>query len=396
MVQSEPASPYTFTYVPHPLIGDAPHVCADCLPSASTVLNLSHSDPNTTFDCYRRDTSTESVCAFWAAPEAGEKALKAAGLVASDAGPVSVPATNNHFDEDGLCALFLLLRPDEARTRGRLFSLIGQCGDFGRVPLRGAMPDTEAELAVKTVITIGLLSGRYRTAKATELGRAGIAPYPGKIVWGDGTKPRPDVVADLYRDLLARLAELIEDIAQGKWEDVWGPDWNAVASTLSLLDGTSRIAFTAHPALDFVSIDFADDITLPPSPNPIPPHPSVFPHNIALHSFLRPPYDLHRVLVRYSNIPVFYFRYESRVRTLRKVLRRPADGFGGIVQKLNELERAAGGSGVWTGEVMERITPRVFCAGADGEPGPSSLGFGELEKVISGWLEEIGGKDASL
>lgn len=352
--------------------------------------------------------------AFIESPETGleeiKKKLNEFGVnseTSSPGSPLKLAATNNHFDEDGLYSLFLLLNPNQASNTPRLWKLLANCGDFTRVPLdKDGKMDPESELAAKVTILLGLITGRYRQPLAVSRGSAGTAPYPPKSVWGEGSKPRPEVVADLYRDLLARLPDLIAGIQRGQYADVWNSDWTAITSTLDLLnkqaslDGHPRpdsISFAATPSLSYTSILFPPSISLQAVPDATSlPHPSTFPHNVALHSFLPPTHDHNRILVSCSTIPVFYLRYESRVRIVsRKIPDRPSDGFGPIVTRLAELEHAKGGKGVWTGEVMERVTPRLFCASSDGEPGPSMLDFREIDAEIRCWLSGLE-KEASL
>ncbi|KAI9016896.1 hypothetical protein DFJ74DRAFT_678708 [Hyaloraphidium curvatum] len=392
------ASPKFFYAPHHTLVAAAtPHVTADCIPDASTLLNLSHSNPNITPAVYKRDTSTETCLAFLSDRGTGlaEIASKHAELAGTSL-PASLPVTVNHADEDGLLSLFVLIEPAFANENAGLLSAMATCGDFSRLAHAGGSLSPEAELAGKLVVLLGLIMGRYRQPSAVQSSREGKAPYPPAAVWGDGTKSRPDVVGDLYSDLLSRLSGLILDVREGRHQEVWGPDWSAISRTLDLLRersvteaGLEPLSFSAHPDLDYASVIFPGDLVLPHSPNPTA-HPSVFPHSVAFLSFLPREHERHRLLVSYRNIPVLYFRYESRVRVVsRRVAERPASGFAALARDLDALESKHGGDGKWTGEVMERVSPRLFCAGPDGEPGPSRVPFADLDAGVVAWLRSL-------
>jgi hypothetical protein len=396
---STPNLPYSFFYASHHLLTESstPHVTLDCITDASTLLNLSHSNPNVTLEVYKRDTSTEICLAFLERPETGlaEIAKKANDFGQKDASG-SIPVTVNHLDEDGLYSLFCLVNPVYARENAGLLKLLATCGDFTRLPLDSAgQIGKDAELAAKITILIGLITGRYRQSLAIEKSRAGQAPYPPSEIWGAGGKPRHEVVEGVYSYLLSRLPTLIDEVQKGLYESVWGPDWKAILETIGLLreDG---LKMTGYPNMDLLSVSVPFELPMVKNATSQP-HLSTFPHNIALHSTLSSQTDRNRILVHCGKVPVFYIRYESRVRIVsRKVAERPVEGFKKIVAKLDAMEKEKGGLGTWTGEVMERVTPRLFCAGVDGEPGESVLEFAEIEQAIKVWLGGLDEKGAQL
>src|SRR5581483_7530974 len=101
----------------HDEVGGAPHVVVDGPRLEGTALSLSHWPRSGTPPALAADTSAAIVDRY---------------LRAGAAGPQLAIATNNHFDEDGLFALWLLLeRPSEADPRRALALAAAEAGDFG-------------------------------------------------------------------------------------------------------------------------------------------------------------------------------------------------------------------------------------------------------------------------
>jgi hypothetical protein len=112
-----------FRYVPYCELGEFPNVIVDGAPNEHTVLTLSHWPRSGTPPGLMRDTSAEIAFAYLDAPDRH-----------SDVDVVS----NNHFDEDGLVALFTLLEPDLASARRDLLVDVATTGDFGTYRSRDA------------------------------------------------------------------------------------------------------------------------------------------------------------------------------------------------------------------------------------------------------------------
>ena len=98
-------------------------------------LNLSHWPGNTTPAALRHELSTGSALAF-ARLGAREREDFAAGAVA---------IANNHYDTDGICALWSVARPADALPRAGLLLDAAAAGDFFRIP-------TEDALAVDAIV----------------------------------------------------------------------------------------------------------------------------------------------------------------------------------------------------------------------------------------------------
>ena len=104
-------------FVPAEDLGEIPNVVVDGALLPSTVLSLSHWPHSGTPAALRADTS----------------ALIVERYLACDArGPEVAAVTNNHYDEDGLLGIWLLLeRPPEDAPQRRLAVAAAEAGDFG-------------------------------------------------------------------------------------------------------------------------------------------------------------------------------------------------------------------------------------------------------------------------
>lgn len=108
--------------------GEGPFVIVDGAPVAPSEirdvdLHLAHWPGNTTPAALKRDLSTEIAFAFIDLPEVERVEMlrdKRAYVL-------------NHFDTDGICALFVLTRPDSARVHRGLLDQVAASGDFFRV-----------------------------------------------------------------------------------------------------------------------------------------------------------------------------------------------------------------------------------------------------------------------
>ncbi|MBL8858589.1 MAG: hypothetical protein JNL28_08805 [Planctomycetes bacterium] len=87
-------------------------------------LNLSHWPGNTTPPELKRDLSTEVVFAFQKLPQE-RRAELSRGCVA---------LANNHYDTDGICALFAARHPERALRLERELVDIARAGDFFQLP----------------------------------------------------------------------------------------------------------------------------------------------------------------------------------------------------------------------------------------------------------------------
>jgi len=110
-------------YVPYDDLDGAPNIIVDGPPTGGTVLTLSHWRGSGSPEQLAADLSTQIAFNYLDRPE-----------MHVDAEAVS----NNHFDEDGLCGVYAVLHPDEARQHRDLLIDIASAGDFGTFRARDA------------------------------------------------------------------------------------------------------------------------------------------------------------------------------------------------------------------------------------------------------------------
>ncbi len=110
-------------YRAYAALKDTPHVVVDGSAQTGTVLTLSHWPGAMTPEVLRADLSSEIAFNYLDHPE-----------LHVDAASV----TNNHFDQDGLVAVFALTDPDAALARRDRLIDIARAGDFSRFHERDA------------------------------------------------------------------------------------------------------------------------------------------------------------------------------------------------------------------------------------------------------------------
>lgn len=89
-------------------------------PGGEEDLHLAHWPGNRTPEGLRRDLSTEIAFAFLDLPESERRAM----LEGKEA------LVLNHFDTDGICALFVLVHPERARAHRELLNAVASAGDL--------------------------------------------------------------------------------------------------------------------------------------------------------------------------------------------------------------------------------------------------------------------------
>jgi hypothetical protein len=117
--------PIRFVARPSDLPEGAPALTLDgAFPSTSDAgLHLAHWPGNRTPDALRRDLSTEIVFAFLELPDGEQQELlNGSEFIAL-----------NHYDTDGICALFALTRQEEALRHRELLVDVAASGDFHAV-----------------------------------------------------------------------------------------------------------------------------------------------------------------------------------------------------------------------------------------------------------------------
>jgi hypothetical protein len=314
-------------FVPAEDLGETPNVVVDGARLPSTVLSLSHWPRSGTPAALRADTS----------------ALIVERYLACDArGPEVAAVTNNHYDEDGLLGIWLLLeRPPEDSPERRLAVAAADAGDFG----------TWTDPWAPRVAIAAMAMAERATTPFPEVGRilAGAA----------GSDP----AGRLYRAILPRTGGLLAD--PERYRLLWAGQWEQISADIGLLDaGEATIVDEA-----------AIDLAVVRTPRPL--------HPMALH----PRTERTRILTALPDgtLTVAY-RYETWVDYASRPL-PPRVALTPLAARLQELEERPGR---WLFEGVEAITPRLFLAGARGRPAPSSIGAERLVAELAAVLAPAG------
>lgn len=187
--ESEPAAS-RFLFVVGRYRGEEPAISCDGLVEGAS-LDLTHWEGNATPPELRADTSTEIALNFVESP-------------AADAWRGAV-AVNNHFDTDGLLAVWTLLAPAPARSRRDLIVAAAEVGDFEEWPSDPRAIRIDA--ALRTM---------------------------GEESCDDGSA---------YERALAALPDLIDRIDERR--DLWGSEWERLeAAERDLASGRVRVAMS--------------------------------------------------------------------------------------------------------------------------------------------------------
>jgi hypothetical protein len=305
-------------------VGGRPNVVVDGPPGAGTVLALSHWPEATVPQGFEADTSTEIVGRYLDSPSTGCQ--------------VAI-VTNNHYDEDGVLAIWLLLeRPQRSDPRRALAIAAAEAGDF-RV--------WQSADAAKVALALMALVERPTT------------PLPAALHALSSQSGRNPAGA-LIAAALPWVGRLLMDPDQ--FEPCWRPKWEALQPDLELVSaGEARIQ--ELPALDLAIV------RAPRRLDPL----ALYPH---LHGrrVLELPAD-GRVSLTY--------RYESWVRFISRPP-LPRMDLTPLAARLQSLETAPI---QWTFEGIAAITPRLAAFGPGGVAA-TEIGLDRLTDEVVAAFEE--------
>jgi hypothetical protein len=302
--------------VPYGSLGpDRPSVVVDGSPASGTVLCLSHWPGIGSPSEYWADLSAEMAFAY---TEAGGERHGAATVV-----------SNNHFDQDGLVAVFALSSPEEAEARRALLVEVARAGDFAV---------TASRRAARVSMVIAAYADPDRSPLA---GLPDSSDYEGQT-------------AALYAELLGLLPELCDHTE--RFESLWGEeDASLDASVAALTSGA--VTIEEVPALDLAVVCVPEAA------------PDAGGHRFGgmwipgLH-----PMAVHAATERGALLTVrgrhsqFAYRYESWVQFRSRPV-RPRVDLAPLATALSEAESAAGGSVAWTADRVSALTPVLGPAG---------------------------------
>jgi len=288
------------------------HVAVDCAPSAGTELVLSHWPAAGTPARWEDDTSALIADRYLRDPPDGGRAVDV--------------LTCDHYDEDGLFALWLLLeRPCEGDPRRALAIAGAEAGDFGT---------WTDPAAARAAIAAMRMAERHAT------------PFPDVARILASVRDR-DPAGDLYAAILPRVGRLLDD--PDRFRLLWAPDWRRVEEDAALLDaGDARVREVPEA-----------DLAIVEAPRAL--------HDMAVH----PRTARMRVLTALDDGTLHLrHRYETWVRYVSRPL-APRVELAGLARRLQRLERRPG---TWVAEEMAVIRPMVYLRGPAAGPAPSSIG----------------------
>jgi hypothetical protein len=312
-------------FVPAERLDGTAHAVVDGPRMAGTVLSLSHWPESGTPDALAADTSALIVDAY---------------LRAGAAGPEVSAVSNNHYDEDGLLAIWLLLaRPPEGSPERLLALAAAEAGDFG----------TWTDPWAARVAIAAMAMAERSTTHLPEVGRA-LARTADRNPAGE-----------LYTAILPHTGPLLAD--PGRFRMLWEPEWARVEADMALLDAGEASIEERGDA----------DLAIVRAPRSL--------HDMAVH----PRTPRSRVLTATPDGGlVLAHRYETWVRYVSRAL-PPRVDLAGLAARLQALERLPG---TWRFEGLQPIRSRLFLADAGGRPAPSSLGAERLADELSAFLAE--------
>ncbi len=275
----------------------ADHVLVDGAPRERTVLLCSHWPGGDPPAALRRDTSTEMALAVLATP----------GLVP----PTTRLAALDHLDEDGLAALYVLCRPDEAAPRASCLAGLARLGDFDVVEEGGPGDGARVGWALRRLLD---------PARSPLAGIAGIE--------------RPRLATALLEGLLATLDRLLAEPATAA--ALAEPEEAAAAlASAALAGGAVLVEERPQAHLAVVRVDPAVPPgaagTLGQGRLNLPVHPA------ALHAATAAV----RILVVHGGRCTYYDRYETWVAYASRPLPARRD-LTLLAARLDERERCAG------------------------------------------------------
>jgi hypothetical protein len=291
-----------------------PHVIVDGAAHEDTVLTLSHWPGSGSPADFRADTSTEIVLNYLETP--GAKKQHA---------PKVRAVSNNHFDEDGLCAVWSMIHPKKASSRRDLLVDVATAGDFSTY---------RRPQAAKVAFTI-------RSYADPE-----TSPVVEKLQSDDSSG------SARYQALLPLIESFLDDTEQ--YGPFWDEQWALMLrSKTAMVMGQVELREVPHV-----------DLAVAEAPEAL--HPMVLYNNT----------ERLRVLTALPG--GFYelrYRYESWVQFASRPI-MPRIDLAPFLPHLQELERE---QVQWTFEGNEVTTPAIRPLGPDGQPAPSSL---ELDVLL--------------
>ncbi len=316
-------------YVSYSKLSGLPHIIVDGAAQADTVLTLSHWPGSPSPPEFRADTGTEIVLNYLASPGAQKRYA-----------PKVRTVSNNHFDEDGLCAVWAMLHPEPALKRRELLIDVATAGDFNTY---------RRPQAAKVVFTI-----RSHADPDT-------SPVAGKLQGDD------DTGTARYQALLPLLESFLEDTEH--YGPYWDGEWSAMLkSKTAMVTGQVELHEVPHV-----------DLAVAQAPELL--HPMVL-------------YNSTERLRVLTALPGGFYLLRYRAETWVQFASRPVMprvDLTPLLPRLQELERSGAR---WTFDGIATRTPALQPVGPDGRPAPSSLKLETLLDELVAFYEREQNKPA--
>lgn len=300
-----------------------PNVVVDARATDGTLLALSHHPGAGSPARVRADTSTAIVDRFLDLPGDGRQSA-------------DVVLTNDHYDEDGLFGLWLLMdQPGHDDPTRSLACAAAAAGDFA------TWSRPEAAWCAITVMA---------------LAEAPTTPLPGvrrALRRALGTDP----AGALYAEVLPRVRRVLED--PERFAELWQPRWRRVTRDLARLDaGTVSLEEDAAADLAIVEADGPID-------------------DLALMSRTA----MSRILTIGAGGATLRYRYETWVDFASRPL-PPRLPLGPLTERLATDDAGNG----WRCDDETAPRPRLWSCGPDGRPAPSSREPAAIRAIIADYL----------
>jgi len=317
-------------YLPYARVRSVPNLIVDGARTDNTLLTLSHWPKSGTPHELKGDTSAAIVFNYLDSPTFH---------VEADA------VSNNHFDEDGLVGIFVILEPTIAEQHRALLLDVAQAGDFGIF---------EHRQAARITFTLSAYADPE------------TSPLP-KSTFG---RPYPDLANELYVSLLELLPKLITGVDD--YRSLWEIEDAKLATSEALIE-KGEITIQERPDLDLAIVRLPEDLAR---------------HRV--HRFTQQrlaechPFALHnrtacsRLLLLQGRRLELQYRYEGWVQMAS---RRPAlrVDLSGLANELNQEEQT---TGRWVFDGVDQITPRFHFDGASTTSIPLDTIVSRVEHVL--------------
>lgn len=311
-------------FVPLHAMGGRPYVAVDCAAGPGAVLALSHWPAAGTPPHLAADTSALIALRYLDG--------------ATPTGPAVDALTCDHYDEDGLMALWLLLeRPGPADPMRALATAAAEAGDF---------QTWTDPVAAKVAIA------------AMRMAERGHSPFP-EVARALATSHLRDPAGDLYLAVLPRVRRLLDD--PGRHRLLWAPVWERVEADIALLEA-GEATIEERPGADLAIVR---------APRRL--------HELAVH----PRTAMMRVMhATPDGVVLVRHRYETWVDYVSRPLAPRVD----LAALLPALRARETNPGLWMADEMRAVRPNLYLRGDGGRPAPSALDPAAVADLLEEFL----------